>query len=153
MLLITLTNIFSVTRKQKEVMDFTTFYNIIAGQRRSSSIEYSGTSPITGSLLWSAPVATSEDVDDAVAAARLAFPSWAARSYKERTQLLSQFADRYLEHSGQFIELLKSETGRDVRIQFGYTCCYQTNKYSIRCLLTSFDASDSSICNRSVVGG
>ncbi|OQE05439.1 hypothetical protein PENVUL_c024G00479 [Penicillium vulpinum] len=96
-------------------MDFTTFHNIIAGERRSSSTEYSGTSPTTLLSLWPAPVASSDDVDDAVAAAQAAFPSWAAKSYVERTRLLDRFADRYLELADEFTKLLQVETGRSTQ--------------------------------------
>ncbi|PYH88410.1 aldehyde dehydrogenase [Aspergillus ellipticus CBS 707.79] len=93
-------------------MDFTTFHNIIAGQPRTAPTSYSGISPLTRARLWDAPVATEQDVDDAVAAARAAFPAWAAKTYAERTELLEKFADLYLQHAESFIELLMAETGR-----------------------------------------
>lgn len=95
-------------------IDFTTFSNVIGGVLRTSTSFYSGTNAATGDSLWEAPIATRRDVDDVVSAARKAFTPWAARTYKERTQLLEQFADLYLAHADQFIELLRAETGRNV---------------------------------------
>ncbi|PYH81011.1 aldehyde dehydrogenase [Aspergillus uvarum CBS 121591] len=93
-------------------LDFTTFHNIIAGQPRSSATVHAGVSPLTRAKLWDVPVATAQDVDDAVAAATSAFPRWAAVPYTERTRLLGEFADLYLQHAEEFVELLMAETGR-----------------------------------------
>ncbi|PWY79694.1 aldehyde dehydrogenase [Aspergillus heteromorphus CBS 117.55] len=93
-------------------IDFTTFHNIVAGRPRTAPTSYSGTSPITRAKLWDAPVATQQDVDDAVVAAQAAFPGWAATPYAERTRLLGEFADLYLRHAESFVELLMEETGR-----------------------------------------
>lgn len=97
-------------------IDFTKFSNVVGGVLRTSTSFYSGTNAATGSSLWEVPIATDQDVDDAVAAARKAYPSWAARTYKERTQMLEQFADLYLAHADQFIELLRAECGKSVCI-------------------------------------
>ncbi|RAH68497.1 aldehyde dehydrogenase [Aspergillus aculeatinus CBS 121060] len=93
-------------------LDFTTFHNIIAGQPRSAATVHAGVSPLTRAKLWDVPVATAQDVDDAVAAAAAAFPGWAALPYTERTRLLGEFADLYLQHAEEFVELLMAETGR-----------------------------------------
>ncbi|EGR49696.1 succinate semialdehyde dehydrogenase [Trichoderma reesei QM6a] len=98
------------------LIDFTKFANIVDGTRRSSESFYTGTNAATGSSLWQTPVATSQDVEDAVVAARKAFGSWAAKTYKDRTELLERFADIFLAHANQFIELLGAETGRSYEI-------------------------------------
>ncbi len=49
--------------------------------------------PSTGETWGSVPVATAEDVDAAVAAARIAFPGWAARTPTERADALRRMAD------------------------------------------------------------
>ena len=98
-------------------IDFTKFANIVNGVPRTSDSFYTGTNAATGDSLWQTPVATSEDIDDAVAAARKAFGPWAAKSYKDRTELLEKFADLYVAHANQFIELLGAETGRSVSIE------------------------------------
>ncbi|CEF85172.1 unnamed protein product [Fusarium graminearum] len=95
-------------------MDFTTFSNIIAGSPRGSDITTSGTNPLNQAPLWPAPVATANDVEDAVHAAKEAFPSWSQMSYKQRTELLDRFADLYLSHASDFCQLLTKECGRSV---------------------------------------
>ncbi|KAK6708409.1 putative aldehyde dehydrogenase fus7 [Fusarium graminearum] len=95
-------------------MDFTTFSNIIAGSPRGSDITTSGTNPLNQAPLWPAPVATANDVEDAVHAAKEAFPSWSQMSYKQRTELLDRFADLYLSHANDFCQLLTKECGRSV---------------------------------------
>ncbi|RAK81408.1 aldehyde dehydrogenase [Aspergillus fijiensis CBS 313.89] len=93
-------------------LDFTTFHNIIAGQPRSAATVHAGVSPLTRAKLWDVPVATAQDVDDAVAAATAASRGWATVPYTERTRLLGEFADLYLQHAEEFVELLMAETGR-----------------------------------------
>jgi acyl-CoA reductase-like NAD-dependent aldehyde dehydrogenase len=97
-------------------MDFTTFSNIIAGSPRGSDITTSGTNPLNEAPLWPAPVATVADVEDAVRAAKEAFPTWSQKSYKQRTDLLERFADLYLSHASGFCQLLATECGRSVSI-------------------------------------
>lgn len=104
----------SVSASGNSTVDFTKFYNIIGGTNRTSPDSYHGINPATETKLWDAPVATIQDVEDAVTAAQKGFPDWASRSYRERTKLLEQFADLYLKHADQLIELLKEETGRSV---------------------------------------
>ncbi|KAL6924128.1 hypothetical protein FSST1_001402 [Fusarium sambucinum] len=93
-------------------MNFTTFRNIIAGNRRGSDVTTSGTNPLNQAPLWPAPVATASDVEDAVHAAKEAFPQWSQTSYKQRTDLLERFADLYLSHASDFCQLLATECGR-----------------------------------------
>lgn len=90
------------------------FHNIIAGKPRGSDQFHHGVSPIDNSKLWNVPVATSEDVEDAVVAARNVFPGWAARTYRERTGLLEKLAELYLSKAEDFTKLLARETGRSV---------------------------------------
>ena len=101
-------------------MDFTTFYNIIAGNPRGSDTTTSGTSPLNQSSLWPAPVATANEVEDAVRAAKEAFPAWSQTSYKQRTDLLERFADLYLSHASNFCQLLATECGRSVSKEFSF---------------------------------
>lgn len=96
-------------------ISFDSFYNIIGGQKRGAERTYCGTNPANKKPLWNAPVATSKDVEDAIAASREAFPSWTATEYRARAQMLQNFADLYLEYVPQFAELLVAETGRTVR--------------------------------------
>jgi 1-pyrroline dehydrogenase len=49
--------------------------------------------PATGEVLGTAPASEAADVDDAVQAAAGAFDAWAARTPRERSELLNQLAD------------------------------------------------------------
>jgi delta 1-pyrroline-5-carboxylate dehydrogenase len=57
-------------------LDFETFYNIIDGKQRGSDKIHHGINPATGQELWDVPIASQQDLDDAVAAAKKAFPAW-----------------------------------------------------------------------------
>lgn len=97
-------------------LSFDVFHNIVAGKPRGSSKLHHGVDPTTGKPLWNVPVATVDDVDDAVDASRKAFPAWSGLQYSERVKLLSQFADAFLKLAPQFTALLQAETGRTVRL-------------------------------------
>lgn len=100
-------------------ISFDSFWNTIDGQRRGSSRVSHGTDPATGKPLWDVPIASEQDVDEAVRAAQRAFPEWSATEYSTRVQLLNQFADAFLQLAPQFTALLQAETGRPVReLQF-----------------------------------
>lgn len=99
-------------------MNFDTFYNIIAGQHRSAGETTSGVNPLDRSSLWPAPVATANDVEEAVHSAQEAFPAWSQKTYKQRTELLEKFADLYLAHANEFCQLIATECGRTVRCLF-----------------------------------
>ncbi|KAJ6127782.1 hypothetical protein N7471_008999 [Penicillium samsonianum] len=93
-------------------LSFDVFHNIIDGKPRGSSKVHRGVDPTTGKPLWNAPVATVEDINDAVDASRKAFPAWSSLEYSARVRLLDQFADAFLELAPQFTALLQAETGR-----------------------------------------
>ena len=58
------------------------------GGRRAEVID-----PSTGAVVATVAEADADDVDAAVAAARAAFESWAARSPRERSRILHRIAD------------------------------------------------------------
>jgi succinylglutamic semialdehyde dehydrogenase len=65
--------------------------------------------PATGEELWRAPPG---DVEDAVARARRAWPSWAAQSLANRIELVRRFANEVRKEQDAFAELIAKETGR-----------------------------------------
>ncbi|MBA2488067.1 MAG: aldehyde dehydrogenase family protein [Chloroflexi bacterium] len=65
----------------------------------------------TGSRLGSYAVASGEDLDRAVRAARSAQPGWAARSYEERALLLRQVARAMEERADELADAIVRETG------------------------------------------
>jgi acyl-CoA reductase-like NAD-dependent aldehyde dehydrogenase len=69
-------------------------------------------SPVTGEAIAEAPNASSDDVDRAVAAARAAQPSWAARSAWDRAETCHAIADLIGERREEFARALSLEQGK-----------------------------------------
>ena len=70
--------------------------------------------PATGNVFAEAPDAPPDDLNQAVAAARHAFPNWSARSWEERGELLVRLAEAVLDHTDEFATLLTREQGKPV---------------------------------------
>lgn len=70
-----------------KVLSFDTFHNIIDGKQRGSDSTHNGIDPTTGEKLWDVPIASQKDVNDAVAAATRAFPSWSKTPFEERKKM------------------------------------------------------------------
>jgi succinylglutamic semialdehyde dehydrogenase len=67
------------------------------------------TEPATGAEVWSGPVG---DAAAEVAAARAAWPEWAAHSVTYRMEALRRFANVVRSKEGEFAELIARETGK-----------------------------------------
>ncbi|MDV3456117.1 aldehyde dehydrogenase family protein [Sphingomonas sp. HF-S4] len=65
------------------------------------------------------PDADTGHVDDAVAAARAAFPGWAATSWDARRVMLERFADTLFEHLDTLALIVAAESGRPLRRAWG----------------------------------
>jgi acyl-CoA reductase-like NAD-dependent aldehyde dehydrogenase len=99
-------------------MDFTTFYNIVNGEKRTARDCYHGIDPTTRQeFLHHAPVATISDLDEAVKAAQHAFQAWSETTLEERRTLLQAFARKFLSYETEFINLLAEENGKPVSVQ------------------------------------
>jgi len=68
--------------------------------------------PASEEVIDSVPRGTAADVDDAVAAARRAFPGWRARPANERAALLHGVAARLRAHQEELVLLLTREQGK-----------------------------------------
>jgi succinate-semialdehyde dehydrogenase/glutarate-semialdehyde dehydrogenase len=80
--------------------------------------------PATGDLVGTTALADAGDVDAAVAAARRAFPAWAALHADERTPILKRAADLIEERVAAIADLLTREQGKPIpdaekEIRFG----------------------------------
>ena len=95
-------------------LDFEKFYNIVDGKQRSSDNIHHGINPTSGQELWDVPIASDQDLDDAVAAAKKAFPAWRETPLEKRKELLSNLADLFQQHSDEFTTLLCKESGKPV---------------------------------------
>jgi acyl-CoA reductase-like NAD-dependent aldehyde dehydrogenase len=93
-------------------IDFTTFTNIVNGEPRTSKNKYNGIDPTTKEKLWDVPVASKEDVEDAVKAANSAFRKWSTKSWEERQEVIARFREVYASHMDELTELLLKETGK-----------------------------------------
>ena len=93
-------------------IDFTVFHNIVNGQPRGSEKTYHSVDPANKQPLWDAPVATQEDLDDAVRAARVAFKSWSKTPIQDRSNLLKDFAAALMNYRVDLGQLLTKELRR-----------------------------------------
>lgn len=92
------------------------FFNIINGQRRGAGA--GGVDrvidPRTEEPLWEVPIGSSEDLEDAVTAARAALPGWAATTAEERQQLLAKMAEALGANMEFLAGVVMKETGKSV---------------------------------------
>lgn len=95
-------------------MSTMSFYNIINGERRTGPNVHRCTDPRTEEPLWDAPLASSEDLDEAVAAARAAQPSWGQTTLAHRQILLQRLGERLEEYRQELMDCLMKETGKSV---------------------------------------
>ncbi len=93
-------------------VDLHTFTNIVNGEARTSKNKYNGTDPTTKEKLWDVPIASKEDVEDAVKAANSAFKKWSKTSWEERQEALTRFMEVYSSYMDELTELLMKETGK-----------------------------------------
>jgi acyl-CoA reductase-like NAD-dependent aldehyde dehydrogenase len=101
-----------MTPSKLTTVDFTTFTNIVNGEPRNSKTKYNGVDPITKEKLWDVPVATNDDIEDAVAAANKAYLQWRDTTWEERTEKLRQFKELLESYKEEMTVLLLKETGK-----------------------------------------
>ncbi|MCO6055210.1 succinylglutamate-semialdehyde dehydrogenase [Pseudomonas sp. MOB-449] len=68
--------------------------------------------PVTQAVVWSGRGASAAQVDEAVKAARSAFPAWARRPLEERIAILEQFAVTLRSHADELARCIGEETGK-----------------------------------------
>jgi len=79
----------------------------VTGAARAS--ELTSTDPATGETIWSGQLG---DAEAEVAAARAAWPAWAAHSLAYRIETLRRFANAVRKKEAEFAELISRETGK-----------------------------------------
>ena len=87
---------------------------MIDGSLRGSRTLHQGINPSNKARLWDVPVATSEDLDDAVKAAQQSFRSWPQTSWEYRQKLVSNLRDLLLKHREELANILMLEAGKPV---------------------------------------
>ena len=68
--------------------------------------------PATRSVIAQVPIASPDDLDRAVDAARAAFASWSSTPLAERQAIVAAIGDRLEEHAEEFMALLTAEQGK-----------------------------------------
>ncbi|MFC4864639.1 succinylglutamate-semialdehyde dehydrogenase [Pseudomonas sp. JS3066] len=87
--------------------------HFIAGNWQAGQGEaFDSLNPVTQSVVWSGQGANAVQVDEAVKAARAAFPAWARRSLEERIAILEQFAVALRSHADELARCIGEETGK-----------------------------------------
>jgi malonate-semialdehyde dehydrogenase (acetylating)/methylmalonate-semialdehyde dehydrogenase len=71
-------------------------------------------SPIDGNPLSKVPLSTTEDLDDAVKAAKAAFPAWSKMPVKERVQVFFRYKYLLEKHMQELAALCSEENGKTI---------------------------------------
>lgn len=95
------------------------FFASINGQLRSGSKVYEIINPFDGKPFATAPDCSASDVDDAVAAARAAFPSWSKTSWDERRTLIRKCGGLLQSNRDDIAALLTREQGKTFKQAVG----------------------------------
>lgn len=85
---------------------------LIDGRAVATTAHVAVLDPATGAVVGEAPVATGGQVDAAVAAAKAAFPGWAATSDDARKAACAAIADLIDTHAEDLAQLLSREQGK-----------------------------------------
>jgi acyl-CoA reductase-like NAD-dependent aldehyde dehydrogenase len=95
------------------MVDFTTDFTMtVDGAGRSTSGSLDVVNPATEVVVATAPDASRADLDDAVAAARRAFPGWRSTRIERRREALAALGASIGENAEAFARLLTLEQGR-----------------------------------------
>jgi acyl-CoA reductase-like NAD-dependent aldehyde dehydrogenase len=93
-------------------MDFTSFSNTINGKLVGTKNTQHNTNPSTLEANPEVPIASKEDVDDAIKYAIAAGEKWAEVPVKERQAAVVKFADAIASYSDEFATMLTKEQGK-----------------------------------------
>ena len=88
------------------------FKLLINGRLISGAETFSVINPATEEVLAEAPRADQAQLNEAVAAAKAAFPAWSAKPIRERGALLVELADALEANRDEFARLLTLEQGK-----------------------------------------
>jgi acyl-CoA reductase-like NAD-dependent aldehyde dehydrogenase len=94
---------------------------LLIGQERSQAADgrtFATLDPSNGAEIASVPQAGAEDVDRAVAAARVAFEQgpWASTAPSERSRLMNALADALEQHAQEIAEIESLDNGKPVKL-------------------------------------
>src|SRR6059058_4303289 len=88
--------------------------SFIGGNFRDSRSEKTDPipNPATGETIASLPHSTREEIDEAVAAAKQAFPAWSETPVPERAQVMFRFKALFDQHIDELSEIVTRENGK-----------------------------------------
>ena len=92
------------------------FPNVVNGQRSDSSRLMKISDPVTGEDLASVADTQKDGLDQAVQAAKAAFPDWSSRIWSERRDLLAHAMEELKAHTDELCTILTAENGRPYRM-------------------------------------
>lgn len=101
---------------------FFTFSNTINGKSRAAAKETQAINPSNRQRLWQVPVASEEDVDEAVTAATEAFPTWSTTPWQDRAQRLTQAREALVKIHHDMASLIMQENGKPVGNRLRDSC-------------------------------
>ncbi|MEO0982751.1 MAG: succinylglutamate-semialdehyde dehydrogenase [Pseudomonadota bacterium] len=80
--------------------------------RTGSGEPFESLDPASGEAVWSGAAADGDQVREAVAAARVAFPAWARRPPGERVAILETYADALKTRANEIAEIISRDMGK-----------------------------------------
>src|SRR5438128_2092272 len=90
------------------------FAHLIDGQRIYGDATLEVINPATGQVFARCPSANKQQLDEAVHAARAAFPKWKSKSFAERAAAIRKMAAVLREHQESLAQLLTREQGKPI---------------------------------------
>ena len=103
------------------------FPNMVNGQRINSSKSIKIFDPVTGEELASVTDTQKDGLDQAVQAAKAAFPLWSSKTWNERRDLLANAMEELKAHTDELCTILTAENGRPYSLaQFEVTWILET---------------------------
>ncbi len=88
------------------------YKQLINGELVDGAREIDVENPATGKPFAKCPVADEAQINEAVAAAKAAFPAWSAKSQEERAAMINQIADELTAQTEDLARILTSEQGK-----------------------------------------
>src|SRR5687768_10678609 len=80
--------------------------------RMGAGERFASHDPATGDKVWEGRAASIDDVAEAMAAARLAFPSWSRRPLEERVAIVRAFARAIEKRADEIARTISREMGK-----------------------------------------
>lgn len=93
---------------------FTVFANTVNGKACSNGKKVQAINPSTRCQLWDVPVATDDDIENAVIAAKEAFKTWSRTHWTERAKHINKAKEALMEIRDDMAELIMQEAGKPV---------------------------------------